>query len=121
MILKFKQFESINLVDSDTKSKSYTSKFITEHKHLDIISDGVKVGDIEWGQVDDQTIELISIHIDNKYRGKNDATKSLELLIDKTNAKIVILKSAPSSRRFWRKMGFEPIKGERDYYKKEIR
>jgi ribosomal protein S18 acetylase RimI-like enzyme len=122
MILRFRQFESIVLVDSENIFKSYTSKFINgPHLHIDIFDDSIKVGEIEWGKVDVDTIELISIHIDAKHRGRGYANKSLNLLIDKTGAKSIILKSAPSSKRFWRKMGFTPIMGERDYYKKEIR
>lgn len=122
MILRFKQFESIVLLDNENTFKSYTSKFINgPHLHIDIFDDSIKVGEIEFGIVNEDTIELISIHIDTKHRGHGYSDKSLNLLIDKTGAKSIILKSAPSSKRFWKKMGFTPIKGEKDYYKKEIR
>jgi hypothetical protein len=126
MILKFNQFnESITLQSTDTSEfgVSYSSKFIiSEHKFFDIINeDGRKVGEIEWGQVDNETIEIVSIHIDKKFRGKNYGVDAFESLVKTLDVNNVILKSATSSKPFWRKLGFLPMIGTRDYYKKEIR
>lgn len=126
MILKFNQFnEGISLQSTD-KSEfgiSYNSKFIiSDHKFFDIINeDGYKVGEIEWGQVDNETIEIVSIHIDKKFRGKNYGVDAFESLVKTLDVNNVILKAATSSKPFWRKLGFLPISGVRDYYKKEIR
>ena len=126
MILKFNQFnENITIQPTDISEfgVSYSSKFIiSEHKFFDIINeDGYKVGEIEWGQVDNETIEIVSIHIDKKFRGRNYGVDAFESLIKTLEVNNVILKAATSSKPFWRKLGFLPISGVRDYYKKEIR
>jgi ribosomal protein S18 acetylase RimI-like enzyme len=126
MILKFNQFnESITIQPTDISEfgVSYSSKFIiSEHKFFDIINeDGYKVGEIEWGQVDNETIEIVSIHIDKNFRGRNYGVGAFESLVRTLDVNNVILKAATSSKPFWRKLGFLPISGVRDYYKKEIR
>jgi len=126
MILRFSQFnEGVKLQSTETSDfgVSYDSKFIiSNHNFFNILNDNdEKVGEIEWGQVDDKTIEIVSIHIDKKFRGRNYGVDAFNSMVDILEVNNVILKAAPSSKPFWRKLGFLPIKGYKDYYKKEIR
>lgn len=70
------------------------------------------------GKVDDETIEIISIYIDKDKRGNNFGLDAMDLLIKQTGSKRVILKSAPSSRKYWKHLGYEKIKGTNDYFEK---
>jgi RimJ/RimL family protein N-acetyltransferase len=112
-------FEELEIVNKHSSDKSYSSPFITgEHFTYDIIDNDTRVGDIEWGEVDGETIEIISIHIEKEYRGKNYGLEATNLLIKETGSKRVILKSAPSSKKYWRHLGYEKIKGTIDYFEK---
>ncbi len=111
--------ENLRIIKTDLDEKSYASDFIKgEHQYYLIEVDGSEVGSIEYGEVDKETIEIISIHIEKQYRSNNYGLEALNLLLKKTNSKRVILKSAPSSRRYWKKLGYEKVKGRNDYFEK---
>ena len=99
---------------------SYLSKYVKgPHKFFNIVAPvNHKVGEIECGDVDNNTVEIISIHIDKLHRGKNFGPQAVNELIKLTRKKIVILRAAPSSRKFWQRMGFTPMAGVTDYYTK---
>lgn len=77
-----------------------------------------KVGEIEYGDVDNNTIEIISIHINSKHRGKGLGQQAITQLVRLTNKKTVIAMAAPSSKMFWKKFGFAPMPGAKDYFTK---
>lgn len=99
---------------------SYLSKYVKgPHKFFNIVAPvNHKVGEMEYGDVDNNTVEIISIHIDKLHRGKNFGPQAVNELVKLTRKKIVILRAAPSSRKFWQRMGFTPMAGVTDYYTK---
>ena len=99
---------------------SYLRKYIKgPHKFFNIVAPvNHKVGEMEYGDVDNNTVEIISIHIDKLHRGKNFGPQAVNELVKLTRKKIVILRAAPSSRKFWQRMGFTPMAGVTDYYTK---
>lgn len=119
MILKYDDF---NLTLKSKKGRnSYKSKFSENiHYFYDIIVGGKVVGDLEYSNVDENTFEIISIFIDNNYRGKNYAYLSIIELSKEIEKYNVILWSAESSRKYWIKQGFKSFKNEEDYYIKEL-
>lgn len=118
--MKFiKKFEELEIIDTKSTKISYSSPFIKgEHFNYNIIDNGLIVGNIEWGRVDDMTIEIISIYIKKDMRGKNYGLDAMNLLIKQTGSQRVILKSAPSSKKYWKHLGYEKIKGTSDYFEK---
>lgn len=101
--------------------KSYTSPLIKGgNKFFEIVIYlfKTKVGEIEYGQVDPETIEVISIHIDKNQRGKRYGEEAIAALVLETKAKRVILKAAPSSKVFWKKLGYKPITDTPNYFQK---
>ena len=124
MIIKsYTQFisEKVEIENTTTPDfgESYYSKFINgERKFFNIQDeDGHKVGEIEYGNVDNDTIEIVSIYVDPRERGKNYGYDAFKEIVRKLENPNVILKAAPSSRGFWRKLGFEPMAGHKDYFK----
>jgi RimJ/RimL family protein N-acetyltransferase len=99
---------------------SYSSKYVKgPHRFFNIVAPvNHKVGEMEYGDVDDNTVEIISIHIDKIHRGKNFGPQAINELVKLTRKKIVIVRAAPSSRKFWQKMGFTPMTKVTDYYTK---
>lgn len=102
--------------------KSYNTPFIKgPHKFFEMLAQyNTKVGEIEYGDVDNDTIEIVSIHIDKMHRGKGFGRLALQQLMRATNKKTAILKAASSSKRFWKKMGFVPLQNKEvtSYYTK---
>ena len=113
--------ENLQIIKSESNEKSYGSHFIKgNHQHHNIIVNDEVVGNIEWGKVDSETIEAISIYVDKRFRGNNYGLEALDILIKETGTKRVILKSAPSSKRYWRHLGYKIIKGTSDYFEKHF-
>ena len=102
--------------------KSYASPYVKgPHKFYEMIVDiTTKAGEIEYGDVDDNTLEIISIHIDKMHRGKSYGRYAFTELMKATGKKKAILKAAPSSRKFWKNLGFQPMQGTPDYYFKVV-
>lgn len=97
---------------------SYSSKYVRgDHKFLTIQSSvNGHAGEIEYGIVDDSTVEIISIYIRKEFRDKKYGKAALnEFLRIFKNPKI-ILKVTSQSKRFWMHMGFKPMAGTKDYY-----
>ena len=110
----------INANDSDF-GESYYSKFVKgSHKFFSIMAGADKVGEVEYGDVDDNTFEIISIHLDKQFRGKGYGQMAFAELGKVLKKNTVILKAAPSSRKFWKKLGFEPMAGVSSYFTKTI-
>lgn len=99
---------------------SYQSKYIKgPHKFFNIVAPvNHKVGEMEFGDVDKNTIEIVSIHIDELHRTKNFGPQAVNELVRLTGKKVVILKVTPSSKKLWQRMGFTPMTGVTDYYTK---
>jgi hypothetical protein len=101
--------------------KSYTSPFVKGgNKFYEIITYifKTKVGEIEYGQVDPDTIEVISIHINKDERSKRYGEQAITALTQETKSKHVIIKAAPSSRPFWKKLGYKPMPNTPNYFEK---
>ena len=77
-----------------------------------------KVGELEYGIVDDKSIEIISIHVNKEHRGKGIAQKAIGELVRATGKKNIIVLVAPSSIKFWKKFGFQPWSEKKGYYTK---
>lgn len=101
---------------------SYLSKYIKgPHKFFNIVAPvNHKVGEVEFGDVNDNAVEIISIHIDKLHRGKNFGPQAVNELVRLTGKKMVILKVTPSSKKFWQRMGFTPMTGVMNYYTKNF-
>jgi ribosomal protein S18 acetylase RimI-like enzyme len=99
---------------------SYKSQFVnTPHKFLEIsIPVNTKAGEIEYGLVDDNTIEIISIHINKDHRGKGYGEQAIAEMFRRLKPAKIILKAAPSSRKFWRKLNFKPMQNVPNYFEK---
>ena len=99
---------------------SYQSKYIKgPHKFFNIVAPvNHKVGEMEFGDVDKNTIEIVSIHIDELHRTKNFGPQAVNELVRLTGKKVVILKVTPSTKKLWQRMGFTPMTGVTDYYTK---
>ena len=99
---------------------SYKSKFV-EGPHLFfelVVAVNEVVGEIEYGLVDENTIEVISIHVHKEHRGKYYAGDAINALAHVLHQKTIIVMVTPSSKKFWTKLGFTPLKGENKYYTK---
>jgi len=115
----------VTLKPTDNKKekigKGYNSKYTNSpHKFILIYNkQNERVGEIDYQQIDKDTIDLISIYMDVKNKGYGeDAVKDLYKLL---NIKTIVLMSAPKSKRFWtKKLGFKPIPGTVDYYIKSM-
>lgn len=99
---------------------SYHSQFLkTPHKFLDIVAPvNTKVGEVEYGMVDNKTMEIISIHIDKDHREKGYGNQAVALLFKQFKPSKIILKAAPSSRKFWKTLNFQPMQGVSSYFEK---
>lgn len=101
---------------------SYNGGVVGEHYFYSIIDDfGKKQGEIEWGYVDDKTVELISISV--IYRDNGIGSKAFNKFeeslsgIDK-----IILMNTKKSKKYWTKMGFiTDSKYGMNYMSKDIR
>jgi predicted GNAT family acetyltransferase len=82
-------------------------KFYGIHSFID----AVKVGEIEYGDVDDNTIEIVSIFVLPMFRGRGYAQQAVNQLINITKKKTVMLMPSSSSKVFWKKFGFTPLQG----------
>lgn len=104
--------------------KSYNTPFIKgPHKFFEMLAQyNTKVGEIEYGDVDPDTLEIVSIHIDKQHRSKGFGRLALTKLMQVTGKKTAILKAAPSSKKFWKKAGFVPMRGKQvtSYFTKTI-
>jgi hypothetical protein len=102
--------------------ESYPSPYVKgPHKFYEmIVAITTKAGEVEYGDVDEDTLEIISIHIDKMHRGKGYGRLAFTELMKATGKKRAILKAAASSRKFWKSLGFQPLKGSSDYYFKEV-
>jgi len=89
-------------------------------KFFEIIIDPMNnvVGEIEYGDVDDNTFELLSIHLEKEHRGKGFGAQAVNKLVQTLNKKRVILTSSPSSKKFWKRLGFEPMNKVTSYLTK---
>ena len=116
---QFVTLKPIEPSESDFKS-SYHSPYVkgsTEFFKL-IVPVNTEVGELEYGVVDDTTIELISIHIAKVHRGKRYATDAVNALGHSLKQKTIILLAAPSSKKFWMKLGFQPMPDAKGYFTK---
>lgn len=98
----------------DWFEEGYNSPYVKgPHKYYGIHSfiDAVKVGEIEYGDVDENTIEIISIFVLPMFRGRGYAQQAINQLVDIAKKKTVILMYSPSSKKFWNKFGFTPLQG----------
>lgn len=110
----------IQAAESDF-GESYRSPFVKgPHKFysIHVFTGATKVGEIEYGDVDENTIEIISIHVNKVHRGKGFAQSAIDQLLDIVKKNNVILKAAPTSKKFWTKFGFKPTTIAKDYYAK---
>lgn len=100
---------------------SYNSPYVKgPTKFFEIIIDPMNnvVGEIEYGDVDENTFELLSIHLVKEHRGKGFGAQAVNKLVQTLNKKGVILISSPSSKKFWKKLGFEPMNKVTSYLTK---
>jgi len=98
----------------DWFKRGYGSSYIKgPHKYYSIHTfiDAVKVGEIEYGVVDNDTIEIISVFIKPMFRKRGYAQQAINQLVDITKKKTVILMPSSSSKVFWKKFGFTPLQG----------
>ena len=100
--------------------KSYGSKFVKgEHKFFTIIGMlNTPLGEIEYGSVDDDTIEIISIHVKKEFRGEGVAPQAIKMLMQTLGKKTLIAHYSPTSKKFWLKNGFTPMQGAPKYVTK---
>ena len=101
--------------------KAYTSKFVKgPTKFFEIVIDPLNnvIGEVEYGDVDDETFEILSIIINKEHRDKNFGAQTVNALVNLLNKRKVILMASPSSRKFWKKMGFEPMPKVTGYFTK---
>jgi N-acetylglutamate synthase-like GNAT family acetyltransferase len=75
------------------------------------------IGEFEWGQVDKDTVEIISLFIRKEFRKNKSGRNSFEAFCKKLNNPTIILKATPQSKGFWKHMGFKLMQGTKDYYK----
>ena len=97
---------------------SYYSIYVDDvHRFFSINSsvNGI-VGEIEYGIVDSKTVEIISIFIENKFRGEKYGKIALNEFIRILKNPKIILKVTSKSKSFWVKMGFKPMSGSKEYY-----
>lgn len=116
---QFITLKPIQSSESDFKS-SYNSPFIkgsTEFFKL-VAPVNTIVGELEYGVVDDNTIEIVSIHIDKLHRGKRYAADAINALGHSLKQKTILLLAAPSSKKFWAKLGFKPMPDVKGYFTK---
>lgn len=83
-------------------------------KFMDIMQDDIKIGEIEYGQIDSNTYEIVSIYVDKQYRRKGIGATTYQEFKKHLNNPKIILKAAPSSVPFWKSVGFKKLKD--DYY-----
>lgn len=121
----FESFDNIVLknipVSKSMFGRGYSSPYLeNKSKFLQIVSsvDGL-IGEFEWGVVDNNTVEIISMFIEKKFRGNKRGRKSFEQFVSDIN-KSVILKVTKQSKGYWTHMGFKLIDGTKDYYKYEL-
>jgi RimJ/RimL family protein N-acetyltransferase len=100
---------------------AYTSKFVkSPTKFFEILVDPLNnvIGEVEYGDVDDNTFEILSIHINKEHRGKNFGAQTANALVNTLHKKRVILMASPTSRKFWKRLGFEPMSNVTGYFTK---
>ena len=104
--------------------KAYNSPLINgPHKYylITVTNRHGVVGEIEYGDVDDNTLEVVSIHLDRLQRGKNYGAEAFSLLMETEHKSKAVLMVTPTSKKFWMKLGFTPMKdGPTNYYEKRL-
>lgn len=104
--------------DGSLFGTSYYSKYVRgDHKFLTIQSSiNGNVGELEYGMVDNNTVEIISVFIRKEFRGERYGKSSINEFIRILKNPKIILKVTPQSKSFWVRMGFKPMSGTKDYY-----
>ena len=100
--------------------KSYGSKFVKgDHKFFTIIGMlNTPAGEIEYGEVDDDTVEIISIHVKKAFRGEGVAPQAINMFMQAVAKKTLIVHYTSTSKKFWLKNGFTPLYGVANYVTK---
>ncbi len=101
--------------------KAYDSKFVKgPTKYFEILVDPLNnvIGEVEYGDIDEDTFEILSIHINKEHRGKNFGAQTVNALVNLLNKRKVILMASPTSRKFWKRLGFEPMSKVTSYFTK---
>ena len=104
--------------DGSLFGTSYYSKYVRgDHKFLTIQSSiNGSVGEIEYGIVDNDTVEIVSVFIRKEFRGGKYGKSTLNEFKRILKNPKIILKVTPQSKSFWTHMGFRPMSGTKDYY-----
>lgn len=97
--------------------KSYSSIYATDRQFFKIHV-GVNVGEIEIGNIDEDSLELFSMYINGDERGKGYGKEAFLKMLDYFK-KDVILMADKDSLKFWKKMGFKKYEGSYLIYKRK--
>lgn len=101
----------INLNETK-KDFSYNSVLGDQHKFFNVMLDDKEIGNLECVEKDD-ILEIVSIYVNQEYRNKGIGKEVLKLLKN-DNIKYFIMMVTRQSKRFWMKLGAEPI--QKDHY-----
>lgn len=101
----------------------YGSSYVKgEEKYMEILVPvNTKVGEIQYGETDPESIEIISIYLDKDHRGKGYGPQAINALVKMLNLKQIIALPSASSKPFWRRIGFGPMQGDPRYFIKQFK
>ena len=101
----------------------YDSSFVKgEEKYMKILMPvNTEVGELQYGETGPKSIEIISIHFNKEHRGKGYGSQAINALVQMLNLKQIITQPSPSSKAFWRRIGFGPMQGDSRYFIKQFK